>query len=395
MPAGPRPLREGPSALARALGVTRIARLTGLDRTGVEVASAIRPGAHVLQVTNGKGERFERAAAGALMEAAELGAAERAVADAWDTAAALAARHGAAAVVSPRALDADGGEQGWDDVRLAWRAGSDLASGRTVLVPAQAVHVTAADGLPLGPSLLRWTSNGMGAAADRAAALRHARLEAVERDRVGRALPEGFTDGEIARRLLDPARLARVAPRAAGLAERIEGRGFRVFFLDVTEPATGVRSRSRFRSRSTSTTTGIASLGLPTAAALLLDREGGPVPVAAGYATRLSRDGALHAALLEAAQSRATEIHGAREDVAVGDRNAALALRGMLEGARPARDAARMPDLRAGSDAAAVRTLIRRLRLAGLRGCAVDLPAPAGIAVVKVLVPGLLLSELL
>ncbi len=401
MPAGPRPLREGPSALARALGVTRIARLTGLDRTGVEVASAIRPGAHVLQVTNGKGERFERAAAGALMEAAELGAAERAVADAWDTAAALAARHGAAAVVSPRALDADGGEQGWDDVRLAWRAGSDLASGRTVLVPAQAVHVTAADGLPLGPSLLRWTSNGMGAAADRAAALRHALLEAVERDRVGRALPEGFTDGEIARRLLDPARLARVAPRAAGLAERIGGRGFRVFLLDLTEPSRSrSRSKSRSRSRSTSTSTStttarVAHLGLPTAAALILDVEGGPVPLAAGYATRLSRDGALHAALLEAAQSRATEIHGAREDVAVGDRNAALALRGMLEGARPARDAARMPDLRAGSDAAAVRTLIRRLRLAGLRGCAVDLPAPAGIAVVKVLVPGLLLSELL
>jgi len=404
MPAGPRPRREGPrGALARALGVTRIARVTGLDRTGVEVASAVRPGAHVLQVTNGKGERFADAAAGALMEAAELAAAERAVADAWGAAGALVARHGAEAVLSPRALDADQGEEGWDEVRLAWRAGADLGTGRPVLVPAQTVHVPPADGLPLGPSLLRWTSNGMGAAADRGAALRHALLEAVERDRVARALPDGFTDGEIARRLLDRGRLARVAPRAAALADRIEARGFRVFFLDLTEPtATTARSRSRSRSTSTSTsrststtTTRLSSLGLPTAAALLLDREGGPVPIAAGYASRLSRDGALHAALLEAAQSRATEIHGAREDVAVGDRHAALALRGMLEGARPARDTARMPDLRAGSDAAAVRVLIRRLRLAGLRGCAVDLAAPAGIAVVKVLVPGLLLSELL
>ena len=70
MPRAPRPLRDG--SLAEELGVTRVARLTGLDRTGVEVASAVRPGAHVLQVTNGKGPSFEAAMAGALLEAAEL-----------------------------------------------------------------------------------------------------------------------------------------------------------------------------------------------------------------------------------------------------------------------------------------------------------------------------------
>ena len=42
----PRPLREGRRArLARALGVTRVARVTGLDRTGVEVAKAMALGA--------------------------------------------------------------------------------------------------------------------------------------------------------------------------------------------------------------------------------------------------------------------------------------------------------------------------------------------------------------
>jgi ribosomal protein S12 methylthiotransferase accessory factor len=147
--------------LARALGVTRVARVTGLDRTGVEVASAVRPRAHVLQVTNGKGERWEDAALGALMEAAELAAAERAVAEAWDSTAALAARLGRSAVVSPRAIDPDGAE-GWDGVRIAWRRAVDLATGAPVLVPAQAVHVPPAGGPSLGPSLLRWTSNGMG-----------------------------------------------------------------------------------------------------------------------------------------------------------------------------------------------------------------------------------------
>src|SRR5258708_37273265 len=63
--------------LQRALGVTRVARVTGLDRAGIEVACAVRPGGHVLQVSNGKGESWEEARASALSEAAELWAAER------------------------------------------------------------------------------------------------------------------------------------------------------------------------------------------------------------------------------------------------------------------------------------------------------------------------------
>src|SRR5215468_3351053 len=66
--------------LMTALGVTRVARVTGLDRSGVEVACAVRPGGHVLQVSNGKGLTWEEARASALSEAAELWAAERPVA---------------------------------------------------------------------------------------------------------------------------------------------------------------------------------------------------------------------------------------------------------------------------------------------------------------------------
>jgi hypothetical protein len=54
-----------------------------------------------------------------------------------------------------------------------------------------------------------------------------------------------------------------------------------------------------------------------------------------------------------------------------------------------------MPDVRPRSDAGALRLVVARLRGAGLRPCAVDLDAPAGAAVVKLIVPGLLLSELL
>jgi ribosomal protein S12 methylthiotransferase accessory factor len=364
-----------------------VARLTGLDRTGVEVASAIRPRGHVLQVTNGKGETAAEARRGALLEAAELAGAEDAFVSAWGSAAALFAS--GREVVSPRALDPDGGEDGWDELRLGWREGVDLATRRPVLVPAHAVHVPPPGGAWLGPAVLRWTSNGMGASPDPDAALLHALCEAIERDRVARALPEGFTERELARRLVDPRTLARAAPRTAALAARLEAAELKVFLLDLSAP----------------------DLALPAAAAVLLDREGSAVPLAAGYACRLSRDGALRAALLEAAQSRATEIQGAREDVAASDRGAAEPLRALLERARARRAASALPELRAATPRAAVRALVRRLSLvpalpsprgarlgrgrAGLRAVRVSLRAPPGIAVERAIVPGLLLSELL
>lgn len=353
--------------------MTRVARLTGLDRAGVEVAAAIRPGGHVLQTCAGKGETWPQAVAGALAETAELCAAEQPLALVHGTAAELRQRFGARGVVGPADLAPALATPGWDHIRLAWRAADDLATGHPCLVPAHAVHCPPEGAEPLGPAVVPWTSNGMGAHPRREAALLHALLEVCERDQLARALPRGFTPAAVRTRLLAPGSLPRSAPRTAAWVARLAARGFQVHLLDAT-----------------------AALGLPCAAAVLVDREGGPVPVAAGYACRLGRDEALLAALLEAAQSRLTEIHGAREDVLHDDRAAALPLAARLARARPARRAAALPDLSAPDPRAALRLVLERLRRAGLaRVAASDLAAPAGLCVVKVLVPGLLRSELL
>ena len=62
---------------AREFGITRLARLTGLDEVGIPVWAAIRPNAATLAVSQGKGVDDDAAAASAMMEAIEVAAAER------------------------------------------------------------------------------------------------------------------------------------------------------------------------------------------------------------------------------------------------------------------------------------------------------------------------------
>ena len=353
--------------LARSIGVTRIARVTGLDRAGVEVACAVRPGGHVLQISNGKGETREEAAASALSEAAELWCAEHLDAAwlVWGSPAELRVP-----AISPAELPLSAPALWSERVRLAWRRARDLQGGPELLVPAQAVHCAPRGSPPLGPALLRWSSNGMGAHPFRERALQHALLEAIERDQLARALPHGFTPRAIRHRLL---REDSLPPRTAARVLDLRARGFAVHLFDL---APG----------------GARDLGLPIAGALLGDLEGGPVPLTAGYACRPVRDAALLAALLEAAQSRLTEVHGAREDVAGVDAISAAQLLQACGSTRATRAASEMSS-GAGSSAA----LLQRLRKAGhARAAVVDLAPPGlGLHVVKVLIPGLLVSEML
>src|SRR5271166_6397402 len=61
---------------AGSFGITRIANLTGLDRTGIPVVMVCRPNARSSAVFNGKGMNIAAAQASALMEAAETWHAE-------------------------------------------------------------------------------------------------------------------------------------------------------------------------------------------------------------------------------------------------------------------------------------------------------------------------------
>jgi ribosomal protein S12 methylthiotransferase accessory factor len=269
-----------------------------------------------------------------------------------------------------------------DSVRCAWLQAQELQSGRTVWVPAQGVYCPPAAEVALGPVSVSWTSNGSGAHPDARRALLHALLEATERDQLARTLPGGWTEEAVLRRMLSPAGLEREAPHTAALARTLRERGFGVYLFDVTPP-----SRAP------------GAVGLPVAAAVLVDQHQGPVPLTAGYACALGRDDALLRALLEAAQSRLTDIHGAREDVSPADPSAARDFGTACASVRPKRQPADLPDFSqdSASPVKGLRRVLSQLRQAGFtRAAAVTLDAPVpGLQIQRVVVPGMGISELL
>ncbi len=270
---------------ASEFGVTRLARLTGLDRLGVEVVGAVRPRGHVLQVSQGKGRTLEAAQWSALSEAIELAAAE---------------------TPEPSRLLFGARASWWDiELSIAWVEGRELHSGSRVFVPAESVYCPPSGRAWFGPSVVNWSSNGLGAhPASRANAVEHAVLELVERDALARSLRNGWTAAKA---------------RAGFVREMPSAPGFAAFSFDVTP----------------------RGAALSTAAVLLFDLEENVVPLTAGYACRRSFAEAEESAFLEAAQSRLTEIHGAREDVLTGDRESGAELLSLLRTLRARRPSSR------------------------------------------------------
>ncbi|MDQ3262826.1 MAG: YcaO-like family protein [Myxococcota bacterium] len=343
------------SGVMEAVGVSRLAFITGLDRMGVQVACAIRPGGHVLQVSNGKGLSPRDAAYSAVLEAAELYVSENPSATVWGTSAQVEASTRTPTLVA-------------QEVAGAWVEGTELLSGTAVMVPAGEVFCPPADGPLLGPAGRRWTSNGLGAGTVPDRALLHAVQEVLERNQLALALPQGWTEQFVAEAGVAERWLQRHAPRVHALVLQLRVAGFDPYLFQIRS--------------------GEQDPGIPVAAALLFDREEGPVPMAAGYACRLEPEAALAAALLEAAQSRLTDIHGAREDLSSMELADVAAL-GQMCRAHPGGS----PNWKAVPE----KRLLSRLRSHGLHTLvSVELEAPVpGLFIRKVVSPQLVVSELL
>jgi YcaO-like protein with predicted kinase domain len=276
-------------AVMRALGITRLANVTGLDHIGVPTWMAVRPLSRSLSVSQGKGLTHDLARISALMECIELHHAEhfvprgqlqslrKAAADPRYVQSWLLPIHPSAKIDAAAVIE--------------WVEGRDLLAECARWVPRDCVDIDTSS-----PSkrekLFIGSSNGLASGNTRSEAILHAVCEVIERDQ-------------------DSLWYARKQ-----LA--ISGRGSRLCLDSVTDPnCRWVLDLCREAGLEVVVWSTTRDLAVPCFMCTLFDSHGNTF-----YPQRASGSGchpyrriALSRALTEAVQSRLTVIAGGRDDM--------------------------------------------------------------------------------
>ena len=352
-----------------AMGITRIANITGLDRIGIPVVLACRPNSRSLSVSQGKGATLDAAKASAVMESIELYHAERMR---------LPLRLASYEELRETECVADVAElpHAKDGLfnkhrRVLWIEGYDVLQRQKVWVPYEMVSTDFTLPFPEGYGCFPPNSNGLASGNTLLEAISHAICEVVERDaitlwtlrsaeqRAATELDLSTVDDDVCRELLDKFAAARIAVRV----------------FDVT-----------------------SDVGLACFRCGIAESDQDPLHFGysgRGFGCHPNRSVALSRALTEAAQGRLTYIAGSRDDVS---RSGYERMRN--PNARPntpephvevKRDYSSVPDLDCPSLADDVEQEVTSLAAGGIRRVIViDLTREEfGIPVAKVVIPGL------
>ena len=286
----------------RTAGITRLTEITDLDRVKIPVFSAIRPTAQSggVSVYAGKGATTEQAKASAMMEGFERYSAERqdidnerTFVDTYNN-----IKDGTSdvkKVLDPRdlLLPKNYGNENVENSRLEWIESEDIISEETVLVPSNAVfhpYVPTREVTPSPIAIFKGNTNGLASGNIIEESVLHGIFEVVERDawsifeltkRNKKEINQENIDNEIINELLD----------------KFHSQGIDIKLMDIT-----------------------ADLKITTIAASADDTVlKDPALLTLGVGTHLNPEVAVIRALTEVAQSRATQIHGTREDTIRAD----------------------------------------------------------------------------
>ena len=357
--------------LMPALGITRVADVTGLDCIGVPVAMAYRPNARSLVVSPGKGLDLVAAKTSAVMESIEGWHAER-----IHRPLLLASR--AELRFDHRLVDVDGlprcSAAGLPEgLRVLWIEGRDLLADAAAWLPFEVVHTNFTLPLPPRSGALLASSNGLASGNRLPEAVSHAVCELVERD----------------------------ATTLWHARDQRGRRSTRVDLATVDDPACADVLARFDRAQVAAAVWEITSdVGIPAFRCLIVDRSPSPLRPhlpGLGAGCHPSRAIALLRALTEAAQTRLTLITGARDDLgaanyaASNDRAAHARLLGVAAGGPPGRSFRDAPTFEAATFDEDLAWELARLGAAGIREVVtVDLSKPGlGIPVARVVIPGL------
>lgn len=268
------------------LGITRLARQTGLDRLGIPCWAAFRPNSKNLATAQGKGLTDAAAAASALMEAAEIAVAEAPILERRRASRRQLAAQDVRFFDPNRLLPEDRPLS--DDLVITWVPGLDPVHETPVLVPLDLVDM---DGEHHELSGVCKTSNGLASGNTIDEALFHSLCELVERD--GTTLWSVLPDERAYATAFAPRDLR--DPKVDELVASIEKAGHRVVLFDQT-----------------------TDLGIPVVMAVLGPNDLGgaaALEVAAGYGAHPIAARAALRAITEAAQSHVTSIAASRDDI--------------------------------------------------------------------------------
>lgn len=278
--------------LLRRFGITRVGDVTGLDIIGIPVWFATRPNSRGLSVSQGKGLVAGQARLSAIMEAIEGAVAEDtrkhiavlgSIQDMRDKGVPLVPFE-TVGRVDPPMLNLQN--------ERAWIKGTSIRQQRDVFAPYELVGMDFRADFPWDRRAFLMSSQGLAAGFDHDHAVLHALLELIENDAC--FLVDTFETRTVAPRpVLFP---AGIDASFDTLVQHLSDMGLPPSFFDLTN-ALGVPVVMASLPRSVHTQDGLATRS------------------AAGAACRPGAYDAAIAALLEAIQSRLTDISGARDDL--------------------------------------------------------------------------------
>jgi len=264
-------------------GVTRIAEITHLDRLGIPVYSAIRPGAAegAVSIYAGKGATKNQAKASAMMEAFERYSAEinKADTDKFERGTFPEKEN----ALDPETLILPSLPFEVEKTPLDWIKSIEITNDQEYLVPANAVYHRYIP--PSGSSLFKSNTNGLASGNRIEEAVYHGITEVVERDAWSIFEAKKEPKSEVNCEGIEN-------PLIKDMLAKFIKAGVDVKLLDLT-----------------------ADVKITTIAAVSDDTVlKDPALLSLGVGTHLNPEVAVIRALTEVAQSRATQIHGTRED---------------------------------------------------------------------------------
>lgn len=273
-------------------GITRIADITDLDRIGLPVYTAIRPTAEdgAISIYGGKGISKDHAKASAMMEGFERYSSEKQADDEVIISTVKdISLHGN--FIDPKSLNLPKEFEKRDigEMNLEWSLTHDLITGEDYYIPSNAIYHPYNSGDDV-ESLFKSNTNGLASGNALEEAILHGIFEVIERD--------AWSIFELTHKNYSQINLDTIESDIINeTIDKFTSNGINIKLMDFT-----------------------ADINVPTIAASADDtvtRDAGLLTL--GIGTHLDPEVAILRALTEVAQSRATQINGAREDTVRAD----------------------------------------------------------------------------